>query len=159
MKLDLRKLTGRAKLIKNVSATNPPRGTKVAQQWEARRGTTKTINAYQVSGAGAGQIKIKIRRISENPDYTLLGHEDNVCALDAGPGGSYINSGSWDKALQYVPSGPYWQLTRIGSSQVRIPNDRRSLLNDTLTMAHLHLQQLPRTRLFASGQSQNPPSL
>ena len=86
MKLDLRKLTGRAKLIKNVSATNPPRGTKVAQQWEARRGTTKTINAYQVSGAGAGQIKIKIRRISENPDYTLLGHEDNVCALDAGPG-------------------------------------------------------------------------
>jgi phospholipase A-2-activating protein len=55
-------------------------------------GQDKTINAYQVSEAGAGQMKI-----SENPDYTLLGHGDNVCALDAGPGGSYIVSGSWDK--------------------------------------------------------------
>lgn len=32
----------------------------------------------------------------EDPDFSLIGHTENVCALDVSPGGVII-SGSWDK--------------------------------------------------------------
>lgn len=32
----------------------------------------------------------------EDPEYTLVGHTDNVCAIHVGPAGVII-SGSWDK--------------------------------------------------------------
>lgn len=32
----------------------------------------------------------------EDPEYTLVGHTDNVCAIHIGPNGVIV-SGSWDK--------------------------------------------------------------
>lgn len=32
----------------------------------------------------------------EDPDFVLLGHNENVCALDVSPGRAII-SGSWDR--------------------------------------------------------------
>lgn len=32
----------------------------------------------------------------EDPEYSLVGHTDNVCAIHVGPAGVII-SGSWDK--------------------------------------------------------------
>jgi phospholipase A-2-activating protein len=31
-----------------------------------------------------------------DPDFTLVGHTDNICALDVTPAGTIV-SGSWDK--------------------------------------------------------------
>lgn len=31
-----------------------------------------------------------------DPDFSLVGHTENICALDVGPDGTLI-SGSWDK--------------------------------------------------------------
>lgn len=46
-------------------------------------GSDKLINVYNPSQPG-------------EPLYTLVGHTENVCALDVTPSG-YIVSGSWDK--------------------------------------------------------------
>lgn len=37
----------------------------------------------------------------EDPDYSLLGHTDNVCALDASAAGTVI-SGSWDRYVHSI---------------------------------------------------------
>ncbi|CAO1630116.1 unnamed protein product [Sympodiomycopsis kandeliae] len=58
-------------------------------------GQDKLINAFEVKVGLDGRAKA-----SSSPDYTLLGHQDNVSALDVGPGGSYIVSGSWDKTAR-----------------------------------------------------------
>ncbi|KDN35239.1 WD40 repeat-like protein, partial [Tilletiaria anomala UBC 951] len=55
--------------------------------------------AFFHSGAAAPGISRSLA-VSDTPDYTLLGHEENICSLDAGPGGSYIVSGSWDKTAK-----------------------------------------------------------
>lgn len=38
--------------------------------------------------------------ISSSPDYSLIGHKENVCALDVSPTSNYIVSGSWDKTAR-----------------------------------------------------------
>ncbi|PWN50917.1 PFU-domain-containing protein [Violaceomyces palustris] len=58
-------------------------------------GQDKLVNAFEVETDQRGAVKA-----SKTPDFTLIGHEDNVCALDVGPGGSYIVSGSWDKTAK-----------------------------------------------------------
>lgn len=58
-------------------------------------GQDKLINAFEVKVASDGGSVA-----SSSPDFTLIGHEDNVSALDVGPGGSYILSGSWDKTAR-----------------------------------------------------------
>jgi phospholipase A-2-activating protein len=37
-----------------------------------------------------------------DPDFTLLGHTDNVCALNASSDGRTIISGSWDKCAHLI---------------------------------------------------------
>lgn len=37
----------------------------------------------------------------ENPDFSLLGHTENVCALDAFVDGTII-SGSWDRCVELI---------------------------------------------------------
>lgn len=70
-------------------------------------GQDKTINAYDITSATASRTTSS----SLIPDYTLLGHEDNVCALDVldGPGG-YIVSGSWDRTARVWRS---WECVAI----------------------------------------------
>lgn len=55
-------------------------------------GQDKLINAFAVQVDGSGSVNA-----STSPDFTMIGHQDNVCALDVGPGESYVVSGSWDK--------------------------------------------------------------
>jgi phospholipase A-2-activating protein len=58
-------------------------------------GQDHTINAYHVDATRASTSS------TLSPDYTLLGHEDNVCALHVHEGkSSYIVSGSWDKTAR-----------------------------------------------------------
>ncbi|UZJ52884.1 hypothetical protein CBS101457_002204 [Exobasidium rhododendri] len=73
--------------------------------WIKQRGTTlaltggqdRMINAYEIPPASSS----KATTTALHPNYTLLGHDDNVCALDVfdGPNG-YIVSGSWDKTAR-----------------------------------------------------------
>jgi phospholipase A-2-activating protein len=58
-------------------------------------GQDKLVNAFEVSVDADGRATS-----SKTPDYTLLGHEDNISTLDVGPGGAYIVSGSWDKTAR-----------------------------------------------------------
>lgn len=58
-------------------------------------GQDKLVNAFNVAVGLDGRAKT-----SSSPDYTLLGHQDNISALDVGPAGSYIVSGSWDKTAR-----------------------------------------------------------
>lgn len=59
-------------------------------------GQDHMINAYHVPLSQDASAAASI-----TPDYTLIGHEDNVCALDvrSGPQG-YIVSGSWDRTAR-----------------------------------------------------------
>lgn len=54
-------------------------------------GQDALINAYEVALNAAGAAKV-----SSTPRYTLIGHQENVCALSVYNGGEYIVSGSWD---------------------------------------------------------------
>jgi phospholipase A-2-activating protein len=59
-------------------------------------GQDKTINAYDITSAMATGTSASLL-----PEYTLLGHEDNVCALDVYSGSNgYIVSGSWDRTAR-----------------------------------------------------------
>ncbi|PWZ00297.1 PFU-domain-containing protein [Testicularia cyperi] len=57
-------------------------------------GQDKTIYAHWISEHnGAIEVDTKGTRV-------LVGHEDNVCALDSHPDGSYLLSGSWDSTAK-----------------------------------------------------------
>lgn len=59
-------------------------------------GQDKTINAYSIPPASSNPKGSTLL-----PEYTLLGHEDNICALDVFDGpDNYIVSGSWDRTAR-----------------------------------------------------------
>ena len=64
-------------------------------------GQDKVIYAYQLL-ANQGQITVQLdpKTSEPQPIRTLIGHQDNVCALDVGPHGRYFVSGSWDKTAK-----------------------------------------------------------
>lgn len=64
-------------------------------------GQDKIIYAYQLLTAD-GQVSVQLDGKSSEPQptRTLIGHQDNVCALDVGPHGQYLVSGSWDKTAK-----------------------------------------------------------
>ena len=49
-------------------------------------GQDTVINVFSL---GAGD--------KEEPDFSLIGHTENVCALNAAPAGNTLISGSWDQ--------------------------------------------------------------
>jgi len=54
---------------------------------------------YVVTGGQETVINVfPLDSSRKEPSYSLLGHAENVCTLDATPGGSII-SGSWDKRV------------------------------------------------------------
>lgn len=59
-------------------------------------GQDRTINAYSIPPAS-----MESEGSTLLPEYTLLGHEDNVCALDVYEGSdAYVVSGSWDRTAR-----------------------------------------------------------
>ncbi|KAJ1018852.1 hypothetical protein NDA16_004656 [Ustilago loliicola] len=64
-------------------------------------GQDKIIYAYQLL-ASDGEISVQLdaKTAEPQPTRTLIGHQDNVCALDVGPHGQYIVSGGWDKTAK-----------------------------------------------------------
>lgn len=58
-------------------------------------GQDHLVNAYPLPSADTNDVS------SLTPEYTLVGHEGNVCALDVFPGrDEYIVTGSWDKTAK-----------------------------------------------------------
>jgi WD40 repeat protein len=54
------------------------------------------INAYEIPSMAPSDTATSL-----HPDYTLLGHDDNVCALDVyASTNGYIVSGSWDRTAR-----------------------------------------------------------
>jgi phospholipase A-2-activating protein len=52
---------------------------------------------YAVTGGQETVINIfSLGSSKEDPDFSLVGHSENVCTLDVTPSGTII-SGSWDK--------------------------------------------------------------
>lgn len=62
-------------------------------------GQDKLVNAFQVKVADNGTVSV-----SDSPDYSLLGHEDNISSIAVARDGSFIVSGSWDKCVDVSSS-------------------------------------------------------
>ncbi|KAF8643795.1 hypothetical protein AX16_008814 [Volvariella volvacea WC 439] len=59
--------------------------------------TPDAPKGYAVTGGQDTSINIfSLDAPKDDPDFTLLGHTENVCALDVTPGGTIL-SGSWDR--------------------------------------------------------------
>lgn len=64
-------------------------------------GQDKLIYAYALlSSEGQISVQLDSKTSEPQPTRTLIGHTENVCALDVGPHGQYIVSGSWDKTAK-----------------------------------------------------------
>jgi len=89
--------------------TEAPQGEGIYALARLHVSLTAVLHPGYIVAGGQDSI-INIWAIGTNRDeplYTLLGHSDNVCALDVGVDGTII-SGSWDKCvpLPPVPSSP-----------------------------------------------------
>ena len=60
------------------------RGFEISQGYAVTGGQDTVINVFSLDSQ------------KDDPDFSLLGHTENVCALDVTPAGAII-SGSWDK--------------------------------------------------------------
>lgn len=57
------------------------------------------LSGYAVTGGKDAIINIfNLQNPKDVPDFCLVGHSDNICALDVGPTGTII-SGSWDRCV------------------------------------------------------------
>ncbi|CAG8450554.1 5304_t:CDS:2 [Acaulospora morrowiae] len=63
------------------------------------RPTAEHPGGLIISGSSDKSINVFDADQSQEPIYTLIGHQDNVCALDITPSG-FIVSGSWDKTAK-----------------------------------------------------------
>ncbi|KIK61833.1 hypothetical protein GYMLUDRAFT_165567 [Collybiopsis luxurians FD-317 M1] len=62
--------------------------------------TPDAPKGYIVTGGQEAIINVfSLSTPKKDPDFSLLGHTDNVCALDVTPGGTII-SGSWDRTAK-----------------------------------------------------------
>ncbi|KAF9261438.1 phospholipase A-2-activating protein [Marasmius fiardii PR-910] len=92
--------------------------------------TAEAPKGYVVSGGQDTVINVFSLSIpKDDPDFSLLGHTENVCALDVTPSGGAIISGSWDKtarvwknfALAYELKGhqqSVWAVLAVDEEQV-----------------------------------------
>ncbi|KAJ9477799.1 Protein DOA1 [Pseudozyma hubeiensis] len=64
-------------------------------------GQDKIIYAYQLL-LSEGQITVQLdqKTAEPQPSRTLIGHTENICALDVDSHGRYLVSGSWDKTAK-----------------------------------------------------------
>ncbi|KAF5373632.1 hypothetical protein D9758_000932 [Tetrapyrgos nigripes] len=62
--------------------------------------TAESSKGYVVTGGQEAIINIfSLSNPKDDPDFTLLGHSENICALDVSAGGAII-SGSWDRTAK-----------------------------------------------------------
>ncbi|KAG6837276.1 hypothetical protein H0H93_012281 [Arthromyces matolae] len=62
--------------------------------------TPDAPKGYAVTGGQDTVINVfRLDSPRDDPDFSLIGHSENVCALDVTPGGTII-SGSWDKTAK-----------------------------------------------------------
>ncbi|KAE9398980.1 WD40 repeat-like protein [Gymnopus androsaceus JB14] len=62
--------------------------------------TPDAPKGYAVTGSQDSIINVySLSSPKEDPDFSLLGHSENVCTLDVTPGGTII-SGSWDRTAK-----------------------------------------------------------
>ncbi|PPR06426.1 hypothetical protein CVT26_004838 [Gymnopilus dilepis] len=62
--------------------------------------TPDAPKGYAVTGGQDAVVNIfNLQAPREEPDFCLVGHSDNVCALNVTPGGTIV-SGSWDKTAK-----------------------------------------------------------
>ncbi|KAJ3866808.1 phospholipase A-2-activating protein [Lentinula novae-zelandiae] len=62
--------------------------------------TSDAPKGYVVTGGQDAIINVfSLSSPKEDPDFSLLGHSENVCALDVTPGGTIV-SGSWDRTAR-----------------------------------------------------------
>ncbi|KAJ3760799.1 phospholipase A-2-activating protein [Lentinula raphanica] len=62
--------------------------------------TPDAPKGYVVTGGQDAIINVfSLSSLKEDPDFSLLGHSENVCALDVTPGGTIV-SGSWDRTAR-----------------------------------------------------------
>lgn len=55
------------------------------------------LPGYAVTGGQDSIINVfSLSSPKDDPDFSLLGHSENVCTLDVTPGGTIV-SGSWDR--------------------------------------------------------------
>jgi phospholipase A-2-activating protein len=67
------------------------------QRHYSTRRPVNTLQGYAITGGQDTVINVfRLDSPKDDPDFSLLGHTENVCALDAIPSGVII-SGSWDK--------------------------------------------------------------
>jgi len=67
------------------------------QHHPSTRRFAKARQGYAVTGGQDTAINVfRLDSPKDDPDFSLLGHTENVCALDTAPSGVII-SGSWDK--------------------------------------------------------------
>jgi phospholipase A-2-activating protein len=60
---------------------------------------------YVVTGGQEAVINIfSLDSPKPDPDFTLVGHTENICTLDVAPAGTIV-SGSWDRLAAFPPSG------------------------------------------------------
>ncbi|KAG5643225.1 hypothetical protein DXG03_001309 [Asterophora parasitica] len=63
-------------------------------------GSPDAPKGYAVTGGQDTVINVfSLESPKDDPDFSLLGHTENVCALDVSPGGAII-SGSWDSEIR-----------------------------------------------------------
>ncbi|KAJ3722797.1 phospholipase A-2-activating protein [Lentinula guzmanii] len=62
--------------------------------------TPDAPKGYAVTGGQDAIVNVfSLSSSKEDPDFSLLGHSDNVCALDVTPSGTIV-SGSWDRTAR-----------------------------------------------------------
>ncbi|KAF8163523.1 phospholipase A-2-activating protein [Crassisporium funariophilum] len=62
--------------------------------------TADAPKGYAVTGGQDAVINVfNLEAPKDDPDFSLIGHTENICALDITPGGAII-SGSWDKTAK-----------------------------------------------------------
>lgn len=69
--------------------------------------TASFTSGYAVTGGRDAVINIfDLQNPKDEPDFCLVGHSENICALDATPTGTII-SGSWDRCVSLRCIGSY----------------------------------------------------
>lgn len=91
------------------------------------------INAYDISTGEASSSGSSML-----PDYTLIGHEDNVCALDVYEDKEgYIVSGSWDRTARVWRN---WECVAILSGHTQAVWAVLALTEDLVLTGMCHIQ-------------------
>lgn len=86
----------------------------------------ETPQGYAVTGGQDAVVNVfNLEKPRDDPDFSLLGHLDNVCALHVTPGGTIV-SGSWDRSVKITHSTRIpFHFLQNGQSLEKLPSGIR----------------------------------